>query len=304
MGHDPLDHWFAIDKIGATLDDIAIIYENFLNGEAWEKFISSLKKKKAEPDKPVSEEPEVTVPPLERRRTLLLPGRYRWVALMAAIVVVLGTITLAIWKTYLKPDPGDVASLEKMAFPIPDVPSIAVMPFVNMSEDPKQEFFSDGITDNIITALSKVPRLFVIARNSAFTYKRKPMKVKQISEELGIRYVLEGSVQRSGDRVRITAQLVDALTGNHLWAEGYDRDLKDAFTVQDEVTLKIVKAMQVSLTEGEKTTLVQKYTCSENLECYMKQLEALKYNEQGTIEGNNLARRRAEETLALCPGHT
>ena len=202
------------------------------------------------------------------------------------------------------PPKEEVASKEKMAFPLPDVPSIAVMPFVNMSEDPKQEFFSDGITESVITALSKAPRLFVIARNSTFTYKGKPVKVKQVSEELGVRYVLEGSVQKSGNRVRITAQLIDALTGNHLWAESYDRDLKDRFAVQDEITLKILKAMQVKLTEGEKFTLVQKWTCSENLECYLKNLEAQKYIDQGTIEGNNLARRKAEEILALCPGHT
>ena len=146
----------------------------------------------------------------------------------------------------------EVASKEKMAFPLPDVPSIAVLPFVNMSGDPKQEFFSDGITEDIITALSKVPRLFVIARNSTFTYKGKPVKVKQVSEELGVRYVLEGSVQRSGDRIRITAQLIDALTGHHLWAERYDRDLKDLFALQDEITIKILTAIQVKLTEGEQ----------------------------------------------------
>jgi len=173
-----------------------------------------------------------------------------------------------------------------------------------MSGDPKQEFFSDGITDSLIAALSRAPRLVVIARNSTFTYKGKSVKVKQVSEELGVRYVLEGSIQRSGDRVRISAQLIDALTGNHLWAESYDRDLKDLFAVQDEVTLKILKAMQVKLTEGEAAHLAQKWTCSEKFECYLKNLEAIKYIRQGTIEGNNLARRKAEEVLALCPGHT
>jgi adenylate cyclase len=190
-----------------------------------------------------------------------------------------------------------------MAFPLPDMPSIAVLPFVNMSEDPNQEFLCDGMTEAIITALSKVPRLFVIARNSTFTYKGKPVKVKQVSEELGVRYVLEGSFQRSGDRVRITAQLIDALKGNHLWAESYDRDLKDRFAVQDEITLKIVKAMQMKLTAGEESYLVQKWPCSENLECYLKYLEAEKYWVQGTPESVNIARRKAEEVLALCPGH-
>ncbi len=161
---------FAIDKIGASLNDIVILYEDSLNADAWEKFISSLKQRKVEPDKLVSEKPEVPVLPLERRR-ILSPKRYRWAPLMAAIVVVLGTITLAIWKTYLKPDPGDVASKDKMAFPLPDEPSIAVMPFVNMSGDPKQEFLCDGIAEEIITALSKVPRLFVISRQSTFSIR-------------------------------------------------------------------------------------------------------------------------------------
>jgi TolB-like protein len=223
---------------------------------------------------------------------------------MVAVIVIVGLVALYQFVLRSSPSKTEVASKEKMAFPLPDVPSIAVMPFVNMSGDPKQEFFSDGITESIITALSKVPRLFVIARNSTFTYKGKPMKVKQVSEELGVRYVLEGSVQRSGARVRITAQLIDALTGNHLWAESYDRDLKDLFSVQDEVTLKILKAMQMKLTEGETAAVIQKWNCSENLECYLKYLEARNYMGQGTTEGVYMGRRKAEETLALCPGHT
>ena len=120
-----------------------------------------------------------------------------------------------------------------------------------MSDDPKQEYFSDGLTEEIISALSKVPKLFVIARNSTFTYKGKPVKVQQVSEELGVRYVLEGSVRKAGDRVRVTAQLIDATTGHHLWSERYDRELKDIFALQDEITMKIITAMQVKLTEGE-----------------------------------------------------
>ena len=193
-------------------------------------------------------------------------------------------------------------SKEKMALSLPDKPSIAVLPFVNMSEDPKQEFFCDGITEDIITALSKVPRLFVIARNSTFTYKGKPVKVKQVSEELGVRYVLEGSVQRSGDRVRITAQLIDALTGHHLWAERYDRDLKDIFALQDEVTLKILTAIQVKLTEGELSLAYGKYyRGKQGLDCYLKIMEGNDLRPTSNIEDNNLARRIAEEALAMCP---
>ncbi len=133
---------------------------------------------------------------------------------------------------------------------LPDKPSIAVLPFDNMSTDPEQEYFSDGITEDIITALSKLSALFVIARNSAFAYKGKSVNVHDAGRELGVRYVLEGSVRKAANRVRITAQLIDASTGGHLWADRYDRDLEDIFAVQDEVTREIVEALKVRLDEG------------------------------------------------------
>ncbi len=226
-------------------------------------------------------------------------------ALTAVIVVVLGAITLAIWKTYSRPDPGDVASVEKMALPLPDEPSSAVLPFVNINKDPDQEFLCDGMTEQIITALTKVPRLFVIARSSTFTYKGKPVKVKQVSEELGVRYVLEGSLQRSGDHVRITVQLIDALTGDHLWAERYDRDLKDIFSLQDEITLKILTGVQVKLTGGE-VSRTEKYAekyykGKQGLDCYLALMQAMGYSDRWNIPDNNLARRMVEGAIAMCP---
>ena len=147
------------------------------------------------------------------------------------------------------------ASVEKMAFPLPEKPSIAVLAFDNMSGDPKQDYLADGISENIITALSYIPEMFVIARNSSFTYKGKPVKVQQISEELGVKYVLEGSVLKSEDKVRITAQLIDALTGGHMWSERYDRDLKDLFSLLDEIAMAVTVALQVELTDGEQVRL-------------------------------------------------
>ncbi len=237
------------------------------------------------------------------------PRQWQRVAFSLGVVLIVVMAAVVVWRSYFRPTTPpppkeEVASKEKMAFPLPDVPSIAVLPFVNMSGDPKQEFLCDGVTEEIITALSRVPGLAVIARNSTFIYKGKPVEVKQVSEKLGVRYVLEGSLQRSGDRIRITVQLIDALKADHLWAERYERDLKDIFAMQDEVTLKILKAMQVKLTEGEAVALIQKWTCSENLECYLKYLEAQNYLRRATIEGNSMARRKLEETLALCPGHT
>ncbi len=194
--------------------------------------------------------------------------------------------------------PLEVASKEKMAFPLPDKPSIAVLPFVNMSDDPKQEFFSDGMTEEIITALSKNPSLFVIARQSTFAYKGKPVKVKQVSEELGVRYVLEGSVRRSGEKVRITAQLIDTMTGYHLWAERYDRDLKEIFALQDEITMKILQSIRVKLTEGEQALRGKP---PRNLEAYLKLLQAQEYIQRFNIEGNIMGKQLAEEAIALDP---
>jgi adenylate cyclase len=175
-----------------------------------------------------------------------------------------------------------------------------------MSGDPKQEFLCDGMTDEIITALAKVPRLLVIARNSTFTYKGKRVKGKQVSEELGVRYVLEGSLQRSGDRVRINAQLIDALTGNHLWAERYDRDLKDIFALQDEITIKILTSVQVKLTIGGEMARAEKYAekyykGKKGLDCYLKLMPAWSYFTSPEIEDVNLARRMIEEAIAMCP---
>lgn len=147
---------------------------------------------------------------------------------------------------------NEPATMERMAFPIPDKPSIAVLPFTNMSELPEQEFFVDGMTDDLITDISKISGLFVIARNSVFTYKDKPVKVRQVAEELGVHYVMEGSVQRVGKQVRINAQLIDATTGGHVWAERYDGSLDDVFAMRDKITQRIVAALSVTLLDREK----------------------------------------------------
>jgi TolB-like protein/Flp pilus assembly protein TadD len=188
---------------------------------------------------------------------------------------------------------------ETPPLPLPDKPSIAVLPFVNMSGDPEQEYFSDGLTEEIITALSKTPKLFVIARNSSFTYKGKSVWIPTVGKELGVKYVLEGSVRKAADKVRVTAQLIDAQTNNHIWAERYDRDLKDVFLVQDEITKKITTAMQVTLTEGEQAQLFGRGT--KNLKAYLKLLEARERLLQFNNDANQLARQNAEEAISLDP---
>jgi adenylate cyclase len=203
-------------------------------------------------------EPRITVAEeIEKEKAMPLWQRKAILPLVIAVLAV--AIVLAIWKFYLSTSARvEVASVEKMAFPLPEKPSIAVLPFANMNDDPNQEYFSDGITEDLITDLSKISGIFVIARASTFTYKGKSVKIRQVAEELGVRYVLEGSVRRTGEQVRINAQLIDALTGHHLWAERYDRNLEDMLAVQDEITEEIVTALDVKLVRGEQTRLWRK----------------------------------------------
>jgi adenylate cyclase len=221
--------------------------------------------------------------------------------LASAILVLVAIVGAGIWNFYWRAPKIAPVPMEKTALPLPDLPSIVVLPFVNMSENKKQEFISDALTENIITALSKVPRLFVIASNSTFTYKGKQVKAKQVSEELGVQYVLEGSIQRSEDRIRVTAKLIDALTGRQLWAERYDHDLADLFALQDEITLKILTAIRVKLTEGERHWFVSRAGDKPDLDCYLKTMEATGHVQRANIEDNNVARRIAEEAIAMCP---
>ena len=182
----------------------------------------------------------------------------------------------------------------------PEERSIAVLPFVNMSGDPAQEYFSDGITEEIITGLAKTPKLFVIARNSSFAYKGKAEKIQTIARELGVRYLLEGSIRKAGDRVRITAQLIDGLSGHHLWAERYDRDLKDIFAVQDEITINIMRNMQVKLTEGEQACHWLRHG-SANLDAYEKSMRGMALFRRFSPDGNQQARKLFQEAAALDP---
>jgi adenylate cyclase len=216
---------------------------------------------------------------------------------LVAVMVIAGA--LAFWRVYFPRPAIEPARVDKMALPLPDKPSIAVLPFVNMSEDPKQEYFSDGVTDQIITSLSKIPHLFVIASNSTFTYKGKPVKVQQVAEDLGVRYVLEGSVQKSEKKIRIRAQLIDAIDGRHLWAETYDRGLDDVFAIQDEIAGKVITSLQVKLTSGEYATAIGKST--KNLEALQLFWRAQYHLLRITKEDNALCRRYAQQAIELDP---
>ncbi len=185
--------------------------------------------------------------------------------------------------------------------PLPDKPSIAVLPFVNMSGDAEQEYFADGITEDIITGLSRFRELFVIARNSAFTYKGRPAKVQDVGRELGVQYIVEGSVRKAGNRVRITAQLVDAASGNHLWAERYDRDLEDIFAVQDQVTETVVATLAGRL--GDLGVDRAKLKPTQSLTAFDYVLHArqliYRYKQESILEARDLL----EKAIALDPDY-
>jgi TolB-like protein/class 3 adenylate cyclase/Flp pilus assembly protein TadD len=225
------------------------------------------------------------------------PRKGQRVALAVVTVLLLIVGGVLIWRTASPPE--EVASVEKMAFPLPDKPSIAVLPFDNMSDDPQQEYFSDGITEDIITDLSKISGLFVIARNSTFTYKGKPVKVQQVAEDLGVRYVLEGSVRKAGEKVRINAQLVDATTGHHLWAERLDGQLGDIFALQDRFTQKIVAALAVKLTADDESLLASRGT--DNVEAYDNYLRGLELQQRNAREDSVKAVEYLKKAIELDP---
>jgi TolB-like protein/class 3 adenylate cyclase/tetratricopeptide (TPR) repeat protein len=230
----------------------------------------------------------------------VVPRRGQRVALAMAIVLILALGVVIYWRT--ASPPVEVASVEKMAFPLPDKPSIAVLPFDNMSDDPKQEYFSDGITEDLITDLSKISGLFVIARNSTFTYKGKPVKVQQVAEELGVRYILEGSVRKEREKVRINAQLVDATTGHHLWAERFDGTFGDIFALQDRFTRKIVTALAIRLTADEEKKLTLRYTG--NVEAYDAYLKGREYLFESGAEALDQAVGYFEKAVELDPDYS
>ena len=228
-------------------------------------------------------------------------GRFsRKTAMTAIIALVIVAAGLVGWNIYLQQSTKiEPASADNMAFPLPDKPSIAVLPFDNLSGDPEQDNFCDGLTWDIITALSKIPDLFIIARSSVFTYQGKSVKVKQVAEELGVRYVLEGSVRKAEESVRVNAHLIDALEGNHLWTERYDRSLENIFTIQDEITMKILTALQVKLTEGEKVHALTK--SANNLNAYLKWVEGRKHFLLLNRDDNIKAKQLLKESISIDP---
>ena len=197
--------------------------------------------------------------------------------------------------------PSETSQLAQPAPALPDRPAIAVLPFSNMSDDPEQDYFSDGISEDIITALSKLRWFFVIARNSSFVYKGKSVPIKQVGEDLGVGYVLEGSVRKSGGRLRITAQLNDVASGSHVWAERYDRDVADVFAVQDEITEAIVAAIEPQLYTAENIRIRRKAPAS--LDAWDLVMQALSYYWRVTRQDHAIAQDLLQKAIAIEPNY-
>ena len=225
----------------------------------------------------------------DRRRLVL--------SVAIGLLIIAGVTTFGYWNVWMPRQ--EPVSADREAFPLADKPSIAVLPFDNLSGDPEQEYFADGISEDIITELSRLSNLLVIARNSSFTYKDRTVKAQDVGKELGVSYVLEGSVRKSSDRVRITAQLIDAGNGFHLWAERYDRTLAEVFAVQDDVTRKIVSALSVKLAVQEEEQLARGSTG--NFEAYDLLLRGQQYERRRTKEDNALARDTYRRAIELDP---
>ncbi len=245
-------------------------------------------------------EPRVTVSrKLDKEKALTL--KRRRVVISGIVMLFVVCIALAVWNFYFRPSTSSERLSPELTpeSELSKIPSIAVLPFDNLSDEPNQEYFTDGMTDDLITGLSKLKGLLVIARNSTFTYKGKSVKVQQVADELGVRYVVEGSVRRAGEQVRINVQLIDAVTGHHIWAERYDGKMADIFALQDQINQKIISTLEVKLTAVEKSRIARKATTSVN--AYDAFLRGWEHYKQMTPEDFSKASSYFKEAIDLDP---
>ena len=225
-------------------------------------------------------------------------------ACAAALLVALGVAAVWQYALHKAPTPEEKVDLRKVAFPVPGKASIAVLPFQNMTGDPQQEYFSEGMAEQIIMGLSQSPNLYVTARTSSFAYKGKSMTAQQIADQLGVSYLLEGSVQRDADRVRINVQVIDGRSGNHIWSQHYDRQFGDIFALQDQITMDVMEAVNVKFIAGfsgtSLSTSLKDYRPS-NLKAYEAYLKGVNFNFRRTRQDSIAARKLIEEAIELDP---
>jgi len=284
FGYDDQNKWrfkFAVDSASLRLDDISLLFEGLRDNSAWNEFMTRVTYR---PNLVVS--PEKKVEPNLRKKPAFVLGA----------ILIIALVILAVWNFYLRFDP---LSTE---LSLSDVPSIAVLPFINLDEDPKYDYFCDGLTDDIITDLSKISGLMVISSNSIFTYKGKEIKTPVIAKELGVKYVLEGSIRRAGDEVRINAQMIDAVTDHHVWADRFDGKNESIFALQDRITERIVSALALKLSASEQKVIVDKGT--DNIVAYDTFLMAMSHMRKFTPKDLVKAIEYFEKAIKLDPNYS
>ncbi|THB81500.1 MAG: tetratricopeptide repeat protein [Desulfobacteraceae bacterium] len=302
--HENVRLKFATDKLSIGLKDIKIIFGESIqpSADAWENFTGHLKQHLEEPpDATPHNHHDLTSEPVQEATASQEPaaGKRKQRIRFALVGLAATFVALLYWRYYQPVEPLEVASIDKMAFPLPKNPSVAVLAFDNMTGDPNQEYFCDGISDEIITALSRLNEIFVVARNSSFFYKGKPVKASQISEELGVRYVLEGSVRSAGDQFRITAQLIDALEGRHIWAKNYDQNYGNILKIHDDISLSIAQSLRIKLIDGEQARSFNMRT--KNPEVFYKHAQAQSNFQKGTREGLDRYGQLAQKIIDIEP---
>jgi TolB-like protein len=302
FGYDENNKWrfkFAFDSASVGLNDVSITLGSLRDNWAWAEFINRLIGK-PEADQILIEPRDIAAAELSSKYSSSRARSRKVMRGLAAVVVTAIIVAigwrLTFYKTHIPPESVD---LSLSVYPLTDKPSLAVLPFQNLTGDPQQEYFSDGIADQLITSLSQAPYLYVTARTSTFAFKANPMQVQEIAAKLGVQYLLEGSVQRDKDRVRIHVQLIDGRNGNHIWAETYDRNFSDLFALQDEISMAVMAVLNVQITGYAAGAL--KYSRPTNLKAYEHYLKGLYYHLGRRPEDVKRARQSFEEAIQIDP---
>jgi adenylate cyclase len=302
FSYDENNKWrfkFAFGSASVGLNDISVTLENLRDQSAWAEFINRLGSKPGPEEIPVKSGDTTAAEPSSRDGgSRAMARKILWglaAIAVSAIVIIIGW-KLALYKSHV---PAESVDLSIAVYPPIDKPSLAVLPFENLTGDPHQEYFSDGIADQLITSLSQGPYLYVTARASSFAFKGNPMQAKEIAGKLGVRYLIEGSVQRDKDRVRINVQLIDGRSGNHIWSESYDRNFSDLFALQDEIVMAVMAFLNVQITGYATGGL--KYSRPNNLKAYEHYLRGLYYHLGRRPEDVQRARQSLEEAIHIDP---
>lgn len=304
FGYDENNTWrfkFAVDSASVGLDDISVTLGDLRNNSAWEEFINRLRIQPG--DSEILKEPGVSATAEPASKDRVGPKRARKVVWSWTVIAAAAIIAVVVWRfaVYKAPAPTQRVDLGVAVYPSSDKPSLAVLPFENLTGDPQQEFFSDGIADQLITSLSQEPYIYVAARTSSFTFRGKPMPAQEIATKLGVQYLIEGSVQRDKDRVRINVQLIDGRDGNHIWSKGYDRSNADLFALQDDISMEVMAVLNVQITGYTAGAL--KHSRPKILKAYEHYLRGLYYHLGRRPDDVLKARQFFEEAIQIDPHH-